>query len=112
MIFVSFIKLYAVVLNRTRQASCDRFVARRVGDVRPRGHRTDQITGDLLAALLFIDFLLSPDGQKIFEEKFRFATSTKDYGFKRWYPEKGMTIDQYEKTEEHWKKLLRDLSRR
>jgi iron(III) transport system substrate-binding protein len=64
------------------------------------------------AALLFIDFLLSPEGQKIFEEKFRFATSTKNYGFKRWYPEKGMTIEQYEKAEEHWKKLLRDLSRR
>jgi iron(III) transport system substrate-binding protein len=64
------------------------------------------------AALLFADFLLSPEGQKIFEEKFRFATSTKNYGFKRWYPEKGMTIEQYEKSEEHWKKLLRDLVRR
>ena len=46
---------------------------------------------------MFIDFLLSPEGQKIFEEKFRFATSTKNYGFKRWYPEKGMTVEQYEK---------------
>jgi iron(III) transport system substrate-binding protein len=64
------------------------------------------------AALLFTDFLLSPEGQKIFEEKFRFATSTKNYGFKRWYPEKGMTLEQYEKAEDHWKKLLRDLSRR
>jgi iron(III) transport system substrate-binding protein len=64
------------------------------------------------AAILFIDFLLSPEGQKIFEEKFRFATSTKDYGFKRWYPEKGLTLEQYEKAEEHWKKLLRDITRR
>lgn len=64
------------------------------------------------AALLFTDFLLSPEGQKIFEEKFRFATSTRNYGFKRWYPEKGMTLEQYEKSEEHWKKLLRDLVRR
>ncbi len=64
------------------------------------------------AALLFIDFLLSPEGQKIFEEKFRFATSTKDYGFKRWYPEKGLTLEQYEKAEERWKKLLRDLVRK
>jgi iron(III) transport system substrate-binding protein len=64
------------------------------------------------AALLFIDFLLSPEGQKIFEEKFRFASSTKNYGFKRWYPEKGMTLEQYEKAEDHWKKLLRDLVRR
>ena len=61
------------------------------------------------AALLFVDFLLSPEGQKIFEEKFRFATSTKNYGFKRWYPEKGYTLEQYEKAEERWKKLLRDM---
>ena len=61
------------------------------------------------AALLFIDFLLSPEGQKIFEEKFRFATSTKNYGFKRWYPEKGLTIEQYEKAEDRWKKLLREI---
>lgn len=64
------------------------------------------------AALLFIDFLLSPEGQKIFEEKFRFATSTKDYGFKRWYPERGMTVAQYEKAEEKWKNLLRGLVRK
>jgi len=61
------------------------------------------------AALLFVDFLLSPEGQKIFEEKFRFATSTKNYGFKRWYPEKGYTLEQYEKAEDRWKKLLRDI---
>jgi len=61
------------------------------------------------AALLFIDFLISPEGQKIFEDKFRFASSTKNYGFKRWYPEKGKTIEQYEKAEERWKKLLHDL---
>jgi iron(III) transport system substrate-binding protein len=64
------------------------------------------------AALLFIDFLLSPEGQKIFEEKFRFATSTKDYGFNRWYPEKGLTLDHYEKAETRWKKILHDLVRR
>jgi len=61
------------------------------------------------ASLLFIDFLISPEGQKIFEEKFRFASPTKNYGFKRWYPEKGKTLEQYEKAEERWKKLLHDL---
>jgi iron(III) transport system substrate-binding protein len=64
------------------------------------------------AALLFAEFLLSPEGQKIFEDKFRFATSTKNYGFKRWYPEKGFTVEQYEKAEERWKKLLMDAVRR
>ena len=58
------------------------------------------------AALLLADFLISPEGQKIFEERFRFATSTKNYGFKRWYPEKGYTTEQYEKSEDRWKKLL------
>jgi iron(III) transport system substrate-binding protein len=63
-------------------------------------------------ALLFADFLISPEGQKIFEERFRFASSTKDYGFKRWYPEKGYTTEQYEKAHELWQKLLRDIVRR
>jgi iron(III) transport system substrate-binding protein len=61
------------------------------------------------AALLFADFLIGPEGQKIMEEKFRFASSTKNYGFKRWYPEKGLTTEQYEKAEERWKKLLREV---
>ena len=60
-------------------------------------------------ALLLADFLISPEGQKIFEEKFRFATSTKNYGFKRWYPEKGLTTEQYEKSQDRWKKLLMEL---
>jgi iron(III) transport system substrate-binding protein len=60
-------------------------------------------------ALLLADFLLSHEGQKIMEERFRFATPTKNYGFKRWYPEKGLTIAQYEKADERWKKLLRDI---
>lgn len=63
-------------------------------------------------ALLMADFLLSPEGQKIFEEKFRFATSTKNYGFKRWYPEKGLTTEQYEKAQDRWKKLLMELIRK
>jgi iron(III) transport system substrate-binding protein len=63
-------------------------------------------------ALLLADFLLSPEGQKIFEEKFRFATSTKNYGFRRWYPEKGLTTEQYEKSQDRWKKLLMELVRK
>jgi iron(III) transport system substrate-binding protein len=64
------------------------------------------------SALLFADFLISPEGQKIFEERFRFATPAKNYGFKRWYPEKGFTTEQYEKAQDRWQKLLRDLVRR
>lgn len=64
------------------------------------------------AALLFIDFLISPEGQKILEEKFKFASSMKDYGFKRWYPEKGLTTEQYEKAFNRWQKLVREIARR
>jgi iron(III) transport system substrate-binding protein len=96
---------------------------------RPKGAPTEWVPMDLVptnaggvalpaatnhpyAALLFVDFLISPEGQKIFEEKFRFAVPTKDYGFKRWYPEKGFTTEQYEKAEDRWKKLLMEIVRR
>lgn len=69
-------------------------------------------TTNVHAALLMADFLLSPEGQKIFEEKFRFAIPTRNYGFKRWYPEKGMTLDQYERYEDRVRKLLRELVRK
>lgn len=64
------------------------------------------------AALLFLDFMISPDGQKILEEKFRYASSTKKYPFKRWYPEKGLSTAQYEKQFKSWQQLVRQISRR
>jgi iron(III) transport system substrate-binding protein len=63
-------------------------------------------------AVLFADFLISPQAQKVYEERFRFASPTKDYGFKRWYPEKGYTTEQYEKAQERWERLLRELTRK
>jgi iron(III) transport system substrate-binding protein len=63
------------------------------------------------AALLFIDFLLSNEGQKILE-KFALSSPFKDYGFKRWYPEKGLTAAEYEKESNRWEKILRDLGRK
>jgi iron(III) transport system substrate-binding protein len=64
------------------------------------------------AALLFIDYMLSADGQQILEEKFRYASSTKNYPFKRWYPEKGLTVAKFEKQFNKWQKLLRQIARR
>jgi iron(III) transport system substrate-binding protein len=63
------------------------------------------------AALLFADFLLSPEGQKLLEDLF-FGSARKDYGFKRWYPEKGGTLAQYEEALEVWHKLLKEVSRK
>jgi len=64
------------------------------------------------AAVLFVDFLTSPEGQKILEEKFKFGTPLKDYGFKRWLPEKGLTLSQYEEASEKWRKLLLEISKK
>ena len=63
------------------------------------------------AALLFVGFLLSPDGQKLYEDLF-FGSSQKDYGFKRWYPEKAGTLAQYEEALESWHKLMKEITRK
>ena len=63
------------------------------------------------AALLFVDFLLSPEGQKLYEDLF-FGVAQKDYGFKRWYPEKGGTVAQYEEALDGWHKLMKEIARR
>jgi iron(III) transport system substrate-binding protein len=63
------------------------------------------------AALLFVDFLLSPDGQKLYEDLF-FGSAQKDYGFKRWYPEKGSALAQYEEALEGWHRLLKEIARK
>lgn len=62
-------------------------------------------------ALLFTDFLLSPEGQKLLEELY-FGSAKKDYGFKRWYPEKGAPLAQYETALEGWHKLLKEVTRK
>lgn len=63
------------------------------------------------AAVLFLDFLFSPDGQKILES-YDYGSATKDYGFKRWYIEKGMSIEQLEREGDRWEKWLRDLAKK
>ena len=63
------------------------------------------------AALLLVDFLLGPEGQKILE-KFKYGSATKDYGFNRWYPEAGLTLDQYEQQLMKWEKLMKSIARR
>jgi iron(III) transport system substrate-binding protein len=62
-------------------------------------------------AVLFIDFLFSPEGQKILES-FEYGSAVKEYGFKRWYIEKGMSIEQLERESDRWEKGLRDLARK
>lgn len=62
-------------------------------------------------ALLMADFLLSPDGQAVLE-KYYYGSATKDQGFKKWRPERGLTTDNYEKDLLRWEKLLKDMTRK
>jgi iron(III) transport system substrate-binding protein len=63
------------------------------------------------AALLFVDYLLSPEGQKLLED-LDFGSARKDYGFKRWYPEKEGNLAQYEQALERWHQLLKEIIRK
>jgi iron(III) transport system substrate-binding protein len=63
------------------------------------------------AALLFGDFLLSPEGQK-FLAKYGLDSATSKPDFKRFYAEAGMSAAQYEKENERWEKLLREIGRK
>ena len=62
-------------------------------------------------ALLLADFIFGEGGQKVLEQ-YEYGAPTKDYGFKRWYPEQGLTTEQYEKIDAQWNKTMRDLGRR
>ena len=64
------------------------------------------------AALLFIDFVIGSDGQKLLTEKLGYGSARKEYGFKRWYPEQGMSAYDYAQTLERWHKLLLEISRK
>ena len=62
------------------------------------------------AALLFADFLISPDGQKVLVERFKMGSPVKDYGFQKWNPFQGKTVAQYDKVSTKWIKLLREIT--
>jgi iron(III) transport system substrate-binding protein len=63
------------------------------------------------AALLFGDFLLSPEGQK-FLGKFGLDSAMNKPPFKRFYAETGLTAERYEKENEKWEKLLNDIGKK
>ena len=63
------------------------------------------------AALLFTDFVIGADGQKLMEQ-FRYGVAWKEYPFKREYPERGMTSAEYEKAEDRWAQMTRAITKR
>jgi hypothetical protein len=40
------------------------------------------------------------------------GSATKDQGFKKWRPERGLSTDNYEKQLLRWEKLLKDITRK
>jgi iron(III) transport system substrate-binding protein len=64
------------------------------------------------AALLFVDFLISPNGQKMYSEELFYGSAAAASGYERWYPEKGMTTQEYEKRADGWLDLLQEITRK
>jgi iron(III) transport system substrate-binding protein len=62
------------------------------------------------AALLFVDFLLN-EAAKIFE-KFHYGHPTVDYGFKRWYQDRGRPLAELEADSARWEKLAKEITQR
>jgi iron(III) transport system substrate-binding protein len=57
------------------------------------------------AAALFAEFLLGAEGQGVLKEN-HFGLAGTDPGFPRWYPDQGMTAEQYEQNYETWKRRM------
>jgi iron(III) transport system substrate-binding protein len=62
--------------------------------------------------LLLVDFLISPDGQKMFTETFAYGSGAKKYSFEKHYPETGLTTVEYSDRLEKWMRLLREITRK
>lgn len=62
------------------------------------------------AALLLVDFVLN-DAAKIFE-KFHYGHPTVDYGFKRWYQDRALSLADLEKETARWEKLAKEITQR
>lgn len=62
------------------------------------------------AALLLVDFLLH-DAATIFE-KFHYGHPTVDYGFKRWYQDRALSLADLEKETARWEKLAKEITQR
>jgi iron(III) transport system substrate-binding protein len=63
------------------------------------------------AGMLFADFLISPEGQK-FLGKYGLDSAMNKPDFKRFYAEAGMTVERYEKENEKWEKMLRQIGKK
>ncbi len=58
------------------------------------------------SAMLFIDFLLGPDGQAVLKE-YKYATPTTRVAFSYWVPEVELTATSFEAAYDRWKALFK-----
>jgi iron(III) transport system substrate-binding protein len=58
------------------------------------------------ADALFADFVLSPEGQKLFES-YEYGSPVADPGFKRWEPTSGLSAAEFEQKFGQWEQLLK-----
>lgn len=63
------------------------------------------------ASALLADFLLSAEAAKILGD-LDYGSPFKPVSFKLWYPETGLSTEQYDKAAEKWDKLLREIGRK
>ena len=63
------------------------------------------------AAALLVDFLFSPEAQKILGD-LEYGSPFRPVSYKLWYPESGMSTAQYDKEFSRWEKLLREIGRK
>jgi hypothetical protein len=48
----------------------------------------------------------------LLSEKLGYRSPRKEYGFKRWYPEQGLTTYEYAQTIERWNRTLLQIARK
>ena len=63
------------------------------------------------AALLFLDFLLDPDGAQALLADLDYGSPLRNPGFALWYPSAGITAAQYEERYTRWERLMRQTFR-
>ena len=63
------------------------------------------------AAVLLTDYLLGPDAAKILGD-LEYGSVFKPVPYKLWYPETGLSTEQYDKAAERWEKLLREIGKK
>lgn len=58
------------------------------------------------AAMLWVDFVLGPEGQALFEKR-SYGSPTKTYGFSTFDPEGGLSLNEYDTAFRRWTDLMR-----